>query len=320
MRHLQFGTLERLLPPTGTEDAELMAHLLRCEFCTEAALTLLELSGPSKGGEHDYDEVFARVAEEARRTLLALTERREKAYSLVEVIAGLAGEAERVAHVRSCAREEPWGVTMALLDVGREVGRTDPERAAELARWAAVAAEAMEPSRWREKCGLLARAECLLADAFRKAGRHALADEAFARAAARLEELAAPRRGSEGGVSEGVRESLRTPTADVDQLGPLSPGRGGGGLLRGEQPIAELHAAYCLLVSRLRRDQGRMDEAVALLHRAKTLYDVAGDVVEAEAALEEAEALDPIAGDIESDGDSRHNDTSAGREKEAGKK
>jgi tetratricopeptide (TPR) repeat protein len=248
--HLSFHVLERLLPPTGSDDAARMVHVLQCERCADAALVILEL--PSlRGPEFDYGEVFARVEEGARRTLAWLSDRRQRAARFVEQVSSLPDEEARSERVRLLARTEPWAVTTALLEIGREQTRTDPERAAELARWAELAAEQMDPelSPPGQRAGLLAQAECLLGDAYRRAGSYPQAEDAYARAAAHL--------------------AITT--------------------------AADLHASYCLLVSRLRRDQGRMDEAVALLHRATTLYEVTGDVVDAEGALLEARELDPIA-------------------------
>jgi tetratricopeptide (TPR) repeat protein len=250
-KHLSFTVLERLMPPSGSGDAERLAHILRCERCSEAALMILELP-PAHGPKPDYAAVFARVEEGARRTLLWLAERWASASRFVEQVSDLP-EGERLERIQTLARAEPWAVTTAFLEVAREEGRTNPERAAELARWAAVAAEQMDPERAPpgKRAGLLGQSECLLGDAFRRGADPTRAEEAFARAAAHLAQ-----------TSE-----------------------------------AELHAGYCLLLSRLRRDQGRMEEAVALLHRARTLYDVAGDVVDAEEAYQEARALDPLAGE-----------------------
>ena len=248
-KHLAFSVLERLVPPSGSEDALRMAHLLQCERCADAALAILELP-PASGPGYDYGEVFARAEAGARQTLLWLAARFGRALQLVEEIAEVPEE-ERIERIRTLARAEPWATITACLDVAREEGRTDPERAAELARWATVAAEELndelEPPARKE--GLLGQAQCLLGDAFRRERDHAGAEAAFARAAEHL----------------------------------------------AQTPDAELHAVYCLLLSRLRRDQGRMDEAVALLHRARTLYDVAGDVVDAEEAYQEARELDTLA-------------------------
>jgi len=64
-----------------------------------------------------------------------------------------------------------------------------------------------------------------------------------------------------------------------------------GSRLASESDLDE-RASWCVLLSRLRRDQGRADEAVGLLLRAKALYDSSGDVSSGEAALKEAREVE----------------------------
>ena len=243
--HLSFEDLESLMPASGTAQAKAMAHLLTCDLCAGGALALLRFTPPSgKPGDYEYGEVFNRVESGTRRLLLFLAARYAQAARLVDEIS-LLPESERAGAIRTHAQARPLETITGLLDVAKEEARTEPGRAAELARWAALAAEG---AALPERASLLVQAHCLLADSYRRGGNPAGAEEAFVAVAANLSGA----------------------------------------------PDLRLHALYCHLLSSLRKEQGRIDEAVALLHRARVLFDAVGDAIEAEELRREIEKVDPL--------------------------
>lgn len=61
-----FVQIERTLPEVGSREARLLRHVLQCELCTDAALSILEIGNRTpKRKAPDYDAAFAAAAAKA---------------------------------------------------------------------------------------------------------------------------------------------------------------------------------------------------------------------------------------------------------------
>src|SRR3954467_1319946 len=69
------GQIARSLPEAGSKEARLLRHVLQCEICTDAALSILEIGNRVPRKTPNYDSAFAAAADRAIR----LFERRLRA-------------------------------------------------------------------------------------------------------------------------------------------------------------------------------------------------------------------------------------------------
>ena len=78
-----FGEIERILPAPSSKEAKLLAHILRCEACTDAALSILKLGGgpPHRGGKADYCSTFASVEAKTEKLFASHSEQSQRVAS-----------------------------------------------------------------------------------------------------------------------------------------------------------------------------------------------------------------------------------------------
>jgi tetratricopeptide (TPR) repeat protein len=239
--HVPFGTLARVLPDFGSREAVLLLHVLRCDLCSQKALSILKPPPLPPQRPDFFDEIFARSLKNALESHAELTEERARSASFVAEILSLPDELAQEKRIRQLSRVEPWPV-FSLLLVGDDDSERDPKRARTLAR---LALAGIEEAGLVSETALIVQTLCLLADVSRLAGEYAEAEAELTAATVYL-------------------------PADADSA---------------------LRASYLFSLAILRREQKRLDEAVALLDRAAALYDVAGDLPEAERALSESRAV-----------------------------
>jgi len=156
------GQIARILPEAGSREARLLIHVLKCDICTDAALSILEIGNRRpKGKTPNYDSAFAAAATKASW----LFERRIRAVAFAEELLKITGPEARRRRTLELARVEPWSVTVSLLDAATLLLETDPHRAGELAKLAAAAAEEMSPEDHpADRVGLFAEAHRLLGE------------------------------------------------------------------------------------------------------------------------------------------------------------
>src|SRR4051812_33500928 len=75
-----FGQIARTLPEVGSAEARLLSHVLRCELCTDAALSILEMGNRTPRKTPDYDAGFTAAGTKAT----AIFEQRMRAVGLAE--------------------------------------------------------------------------------------------------------------------------------------------------------------------------------------------------------------------------------------------
>jgi len=164
-----------------------MPHVLKRELRPAAALTPLRIGQPpGRRASVDYGAILDRVETRMNDLLAWLSALGERALGLAEELSRLPDEAARRRRVRELARVEPWEVAAALLGVASRLARREPVRAGALAALAIVAAEEIAPGAPFPRSEILGRAEALLGDTLRRAGRFREATEACARSAAHL--------------------------------------------------------------------------------------------------------------------------------------
>jgi hypothetical protein len=185
-QHPSFGQIARILPEVGSREARLLRHILECESCADAALSILKIGNRSpKGKAPNYDSTFAAAAAKATW----IFEQGRRAMALAERLFEIPDAEERRRQTQELARVDPWAVTESLLDAANLLLETDPNRAGELAELAAVAAEEMNPeghpgaSRMR----LLAQARFLLGESLNRLQE--VAEEALGQAEKQFEEV-----------------------------------------------------------------------------------------------------------------------------------
>src|SRR6185369_5249472 len=123
---------------------KLLAHVLQCEVCTDAALSLLRI-GPDqprkKGETPDYEAILAKVEARTAETLTWIVDQGQRATDFADELTRLPDDQARQRRVQELARVEPWAVAVSLLGVANRLLRSEPERAAGFAKLAATAAE-----------------------------------------------------------------------------------------------------------------------------------------------------------------------------------
>jgi hypothetical protein len=211
-----------------------LAHVLQCETCIDAALSILRIgSGSSRRARRkapDYTSTLAKVEARTAEIFSWIAEQGHRAQELAEMLDQLPSDEARREKVRTLAQVEPWVVAVGLLGVAGQSLKTTPERAARFAELALLAAEAIPAESCPSplKSGLLVQAHALRGEILRRAGKRWQSKRAFAEA----------------------QECLATTTED------------------------EPRSLYCVLLSRLRRIEGHTEEANALLDRAADLLGV----------------------------------------------
>jgi hypothetical protein len=134
------GRIARVLPEAGSREARLLSHILKCELCSDAALSILEIGNRAPRGKGaNYDSAFAAAAAKAT----SIFEQTRSALALAEGLFEISDPEERRRRARELARVDPWSVTESLLKAANHLLETDPDRAGELAKLAAVAVEDM---------------------------------------------------------------------------------------------------------------------------------------------------------------------------------
>lgn len=184
-RHLSFRRLSEILPPAGTREARSLSHLLLCERCADAALTVLQAPAerPAQGS---YDVGFERAAAKVAQTHEWLLERRRQAEALAAELA-LLSPRDQVEKVLTLSRLQPWEVAGALLDHGRQVVARSPGLAKHLAGLAELALTAIPPEDDGARLAQLSlERACLLADAAIHLGELGAAEAALTAAVAQL--------------------------------------------------------------------------------------------------------------------------------------
>lgn len=165
-----FGQIARTLPEVGSAEARLLSHVLRCELCTDAALSILEIGNRTpKRKAPDYDAAFAAAAAKAT----AIFEQRMRAVGLAEELLKIPDTEAKRRRAQELARVEPWSVTVSLLEAAKLLLQTDPNRAAEVAKLAVVAAEEMNPQDHPPALRLLTQAHLLVGESLYRAREQA---------------------------------------------------------------------------------------------------------------------------------------------------
>lgn len=186
-RHPSRAALEELLSFLTAEDAELLSHLLGCAECAAAARDLLAVRPP---GEPQWNELWERLEERVQHLAEIQLDQEQTARSrLVELLA-----------LGSAAREqalsgEPRLRTAAVAEQLRRQGlrETSVAAARSLFLLGLEVAESLtaEDSPLAVRADLRASLNIELAEAYRRTGEPALADEAFLQAATLLDEVPA---------------------------------------------------------------------------------------------------------------------------------
>lgn len=195
LRHPEREALDPFLRGLDTGSAGLVLHLLRCEDCAAHALGSLAppeqvrglLSLRREAAPVDYSALWERIDETSRKAAARLRKERSEAEPLLRGLLRRPQE-ERLQLIRRSSRHRSWALADLLLDEARS---QPPERREELARLAlAIGSEGLAPHAERVVAGLLAAAECEVAESLRQrgdlAGALAGAEAAFGRAALHL--------------------------------------------------------------------------------------------------------------------------------------
>src|SRR5438105_227232 len=186
-----FAKIERILPGTGSDEARLLGHILRCEICTDAALAILQTGRrSSRRKPADYDAIFAAAAAAAAERFSWIAEQKTRSTALAEELLKIPADEARRQRARELAQVEPGSVTVSLLATANRLVRSDPNRPAQLAELAIVAAEAMSPKDHPPsfRAGLLAQAYFLHGESLYRSGRQEQAEEVLDQAEKQLAE------------------------------------------------------------------------------------------------------------------------------------
>lgn len=277
--HYDSEILGRFVAETlsAAETLRIAKHLALCDDCGAVALQLEDarhrqaVADPPTHELDPYDSAFFDAFELALAERSRIDAERERAPELYRELLRLSANRQRMM-VRNSTRYRNWGLVELLLATCRATWREDPSHSLRLAGLARELAARLEVAGSRRRLleDLKAEIHGAVANCHRILCHHQEAREAFARAYDCLS------RGTEDPIEKArlldLEASFRISVRDFEGASKLlsevvSVYRSAGeGHLEGRAMLS--------LAKLLFEEQGDLEEAVALLHRAEELVDV----------------------------------------------